>query len=57
MEPSWFVQFQLYPFVWYRKEMFLLFHMVFCLVFGHSKKKIGMVCALLKTYFNTEDYV
>ena len=50
-----FSQLQVYPCVWYKKEMVPLYYVDDCLMFSLSKNKIGEVYVSLQEYFKTED--
>ena len=55
LEARYFFQSQVYPCVWYKEYIVLLFYVDECLMLGSSKDTIDEEYASLQEYFNIED--
>ena len=54
LEARGFVQSQLYPCLWYKEEMVLLFYVDGLIMFSPSKDKIDDIYSYLQSYLNIE---
>ena len=55
MEARGFLQYQVYPCMWYREDMALLLYVDDCLIFSPSNNKINYVYASLQADFKIKD--